>query len=95
MAVGFAVNSDMKQYLGRKAGDVYGCGKAHEERHGGGILLCGTPDDSRVSLSEFERRFRGVTRRTSIRAHGNVLWREKAAVFQGDQFVLTDYMDLM
>ena len=86
----FAVNSDMKQYLEEKPGmftDVEKLTKKDMEEE---FFYVGLRMTAGVSLSEFERRF-GVSAKDVYPGLMETLVEEKAAVFQGDRFVLTDY----
>ena len=86
----FAVNSDMKQYLEEKPGmftDVEKLTKKDMEEE---FFYVGLRMTAGVSLSEFERRF-GVSAKDVYPGLMETFVEEKAAVFQGDRFVLTDY----
>ena len=86
----FAVNSDMKQYLEEKPGmftDVEKLTKKDMEEE---FFYVGLRMTVGVSLSEFERRF-GVSAKDVYPGLMETFVEEKAAVFQGDRFVLTDY----
>ncbi len=86
----FAVNSDMKQYLEEKPGmftDVEKLTKKDMEEE---FFYVGLRMTAGVSLSEFERRF-GVSAKDVYPGLMEMFVEEKAAVFQGDRFVLTDY----
>lgn len=86
----FAVNSDMKQYLEEKPGmftDVEKLTKKDMEEE---FFYVGLRMTAGVSLSEFERRF-GVSAKDVYPGLMETFVAEKAAVFQGDRFVLTDY----
>ena len=86
----FAVNSDMKQYLEEKPGmftDVEKLTKKDMEEE---FFYVGLRMTAGVSLPEFERRF-GVSAKDVYPGLMEMLVEEKAAVFQGDRFVLTDY----
>ena len=86
----FAVNSDMKQYLEEKPGmftDVEKLTKKDMEEE---FFYVGLRMTAGVSLPEFERRF-GVSAKDVYPGLMEMCVEEKAAVFQGDRFVLTDY----
>ena len=86
----FAVNSDMKQYLEEKPGmftDVEKLTKKDMEEE---FFYVGLRMTAGVSLPEFERRF-GVSAKDVYPGIMETFVAEKAAVFQGDRFVLTDY----
>ena len=86
----FAVNSDMKQYLEEKPGmftDVEKLTKKDMEEE---FFYVGLRMTAGVSLPEFERRF-GVSAKDVYPGLMGMFVEEKAAVFQGDRFVLTDY----
>ena len=86
----FAVNSDMKQYLEEKPGmftDVEKLTKKDMEEE---FFYVGLRMTAGVSLPEFERRF-GMSAKDVYPGLMEMFVEEKAAVFQGDRFVLTDY----
>ena len=86
----FAVNSDMEQYLEEKPGmftDVEKLTKKDMEEE---FFYVGLRMTAGVSLPEFERRF-GVSAKDVYPGLMEMFVEEKAAVFQGDRFVLTDY----
>ena len=86
----FAVNSDMKQYLEEKPGmftDVEKLTKKDMEEE---FFYVGLRMTAGVSLPEFERRF-GVSAKDVYPGLMETFVAEKAAVFQGDRCVLTDY----
>lgn len=86
----FAVNSDMKQYLDEKPGmftDVEKLTKKDMEEE---FFYVGLRMTAGVSLPEFERRF-GVSAKDVYPGLMEMFVEEKAAVFQGNRFVLTDY----
>ena len=86
----FADNSDMKQYLEEKPGmftDVEKLTKKDMEEE---FFYVGLRMTAGVSLPEFERRF-GVSAKDVYPGLMEMFVEEKAAVFQGDRFVLTDY----
>ena len=86
----FAVNSDMKQYLEEKPGmftDVEKLTKKDMEEE---FFYVGLRMTAGVSLPEFERRF-GVSAKDVYPGLMEMFVEEKAAGFQGDRFVLTDY----
>ena len=86
----FAVNSDMKQYLEEKPGmftDVEKLTKKDMEEEFFYVVLRMTAG---VSLPEFDRRF-VVSAKDVYPGLMEMFVEEKAAVFQGDRFVLTDY----
>lgn len=86
----FTVNSDMKQYLEEKPGmftDVEKLTKKDMEEE---FFYVGLRMTAGVSLPEFERRF-GVSAKDVYPGLMEMFVEEKAAVFQGDRFVLTDY----
>ena len=86
----FAVNSYMKQYLEEKPGmftDVEKLTKKDMEEE---FFYVGLRMTAGVSLPEFERRF-GVSAKDVYPGLMEMFVEEKAAVFQGDRFVLTDY----
>ena len=86
----FAVNSAMKLYLEEKPGmftDVEKLTKKDMEEE---FFYVGLRMTAGVSLPEFERRF-GVSAKDVYPGLMEMFVEEKAAVFQGDRFVLTDY----
>ena len=86
----FAVNSDMKQYLEEKPGmftDVEKLTKKDMEEE---FFYVGLRMTAGVSLSEFERRF-GISAKEVYPGLMETFVKEKAARFEGDRFVLTDY----
>ena len=86
----FAVSSDMQQYLEEKPGmftDVEKLTKKDMEEE---FFYVGLRMTAGVSLTEFERRF-GVSAKDVYPGLMETFVEEKAAVFQGDRFVLTDY----
>ena len=86
----FAVNSDMKQYLEEKPGMFTDVEKLTKEDMEEEFFYVGLRMTAGVSLPEFERRF-GVSAKDVYPGLMEMFVEEKAAVFQGDRFVLTDY----
>ena len=86
----FTVNPDMKQYLEEKPGmfaDVEKLTKKDMEEE---FFYVGLRMTAGVSLSEFERRF-GISAKEVSPGLMETFVKEKAARFEGDRFVLTDY----
>ncbi len=86
----FTVNPDMKQYLEEKPGmfaDVEKLTKKDMEEE---FFYVGLRMTAGVSLSEFERRF-GISAKEVYPGLMETFVKEKAARFEGDRFVLTDY----
>lgn len=86
----FAVNSDMKQYLEEKPGMFTDVEKLMKKDMEEEFFYVGLRMTAGVSLPEFERRF-GVSAKDVYPGLMEMFVEEKAAVFQGDRFVLTDY----
>ena len=86
----FAVNSDMKQYLEEKPGMFTDVEKLTKKGMEEEFFYVGLRMTAGVSLPEFERRF-GVSAKDVYPGLMEMFVEEKAAVFQGDRFVLTDY----
>lgn len=86
----FAVNSDMKQYLEEKPGMFTDVEKLTRKDMEEEFFYVGLRMTAGVSLPEFERRF-GVSAKDVYPGLMEMFVEEKAAVFQGDRFVLTDY----
>ena len=86
----FAVNSDMKQYLEEKPGMFTDLEKLTKKDMEEEFFYVGLRMTAGVSLPEFERRF-GVSAKDVYPGLMEMFVEEKAAVFQGDRFVLTDY----
>ena len=86
----FAVNSDMKQYLEEKPGMFTDMEKLTKKDMEEEFFYVGLRMTAGVSLPEFERRF-GVSAKDVYPGLMEMFVEEKAAVFQGDRFVLTDY----
>ena len=86
----FAVNSDMKQYLEEKPGMFTDVEKLRKKDMEEEFFYVGLRMTAGVSLPEFERRF-GVSAKDVYPGLMETFVAEKAAVFQGDRFVLTDY----
>ena len=86
----FTVNPDMKQYLEEKPGmftDIEKLTKTDMEEE---FFYVGLRMTAGVSLSEFERRF-GISAKEVYPGLMETFVKEKAARFEGDRFVLTDY----
>lgn len=86
----FTVNPDMKQYLEEKPGmfaDIEKLTKKDKEEE---FFYVGLRMTAGVSLSEFERRF-GISAKEVYPGLMETFVKEKAARFEGDRFVLTDY----
>ena len=86
----FTVNPDMKQYLEEKPGlftDIEKLTKKDMEEE---FFYVGLRMTAGVSLSEFERRF-GISAKEVYPGLMETFVKEKAARFEGDRFVLTDY----
>lgn len=86
----FAVSSDMQQYLEEKPGTFTDVEKLTKKDMEEEFFYVGLRMTAGVSLSEFERRF-GVTAKEVYPGLMETFVEEKAAEFQGDRFVLTDY----
>ena len=86
----FAVSSDMQQYLGEKPGTFTDVEKLTKKDMEEEFFYVGLRMTAGVSLTEFERRF-GVSAKDVYPGLMETFVEEKAAVFQGDRFVLTDY----
>ena len=80
----------MKQYLAEEPGRFTDMEKLTMKDMEEEFFYVGLRMTAGVSLSEFERRF-GVSAGDVYPGIMETLVREKAAVFQGDRFVLTDY----
>ena len=86
----FAVSSDMQQYLEEKPGTFTDVEKLTKKDMEEEFFYVGLRMTAGVSLPEFERRF-GVSAKDVYPGLMEMFVEEKAAVFQGDRFVLTDY----
>ena len=86
----FAVSSDMQQYLEEKPGTFTDVEKLTTKDMEEEFFYVGLRMTAGVSLPEFERRF-GVSAKDVYPGLMEMFVEEKAAVFQGDRFVLTDY----
>ena len=86
----FAVSSDMQQYLEEKPGTFTDLEKLTKKDMEEEFFYVGLRMTAGVSLPEFERRF-GVSAKDVYPGLMEMFVEEKAAVFQGDRFVLTDY----
>lgn len=86
----FAVSSDMQQYLEEKPGTFTDVEKLMKKDMEEEFFYVGLRMTAGVSLPEFERRF-GVSAKDVYPGLMEMFVEEKAAVFQGDRFVLTDY----
>lgn len=86
----FTVNPDMKQYLEEKPGMFVDSEKLTKKDMEEEFFYVGLRMTAGVSLSEFERRF-GISAKEVYPGLMETFVKEKAARFEGDRFVLTDY----
>lgn len=86
----FTVNPDMKQYLEEKPGMFADIEKLTKKDMEEEFFYVGLRMTAGVSLSEFERRF-GISAKEVYPGLMETFVKEKAAHFEGDRFVLTDY----
>ena len=86
----FTVNPDMKQYLEEKPGMFADIEKLTKKAMDEEFFYVGLRMTAGVSLSEFERRF-GISAKEVYPGLMETFVKEKAARFEGDRFVLTDY----
>ena len=86
----FTVNPDMKQYLEEKPGMFADIEKLTKKDMEEEFFYVGLRMTAGVSLSEFERRFR-IAAKEVYPGLMETFVKEKAARFEGDRFVLTDY----
>lgn len=86
----FTVNPDMKQYLEEKPGMFADIEKLTKKDMEEEFFYVGLRTTAGVSLSEFERRF-GISAKKVYPGLMETFVKEKAARFEGDCFVLTDY----
>ena len=86
----FTVNPDMKQYLEEKPGMFTDIEKLTKKDMEEEFFYVGLRMTAGVSLSEFERRF-GMSAKEVYPGLMETFVKEKAARFEGDRFVLTDY----
>ncbi len=86
----FTVNPDMKQYLEEKPGMFTDIEKLTKKDMEEEFFYVGLRMTAGVSLSEFERRF-GISAKEVYPGQMETFVKEKAARFEGDRFVLTDY----
>ena len=86
----FTVNPDMKQYLEEKPGMFADIEKLTKKDMEEEFFYVGLRMTAGVSLSEFERRF-GIAAKEVYPGLMETFVKEKAARFEGDRFVLTDY----
>lgn len=86
----FAVNPDMRQYLEEKPGMFADIEKLTKKDMEEEFFYVGLRMTAGVSLSEFERRF-GISAKEVYPGLMETFVKEKAARFEGDRFVLTDY----
>lgn len=86
----FTVNPDMKQYLEEKPGMFADIEKLTKKDMEEEFFYVGLRMTAGVSLSEFERRF-GISAKKVYPGLMETFVKEKAAHFEGDRFVLTDY----
>ena len=86
----FAVSSDMQQYLGERPGTFTDVEKLTKKDMEEEFFYVGLRMVSGVSLTEFKERF-GVSAQEVYPGLMETFVEEKAAEFQGDRFVLTDY----
>ena len=86
----FTVNPDMKQYLEEKPGMFTAIEKLTKKDMEEEFFYVGLRMTAGVSLSEFERRF-GISAKEVYPGLMETFVKEKAARFEGDRFVLTDY----
>ena len=86
----FTVNPDLKQYLEEKPGMFTDIEKLTKKDMEEEFFYVGLRMTAGVSLSEFERRF-GISAKEVYPGLMETFVKEKAARFEGDRFVLTDY----
>ena len=86
----FKVTSDMKQYLSENPGMFTDMEKLTKKDMEEEFFYVGLRMTAGVSLTEFERRF-GVSAKKVYPGLMEEFVKEKAAVFEGDRFRLTDY----
>lgn len=86
----FTVNPDMKQYLEEKPGMFTDIEKLTKKDMEEEFFYVGLRMTAGVSLSEFERRF-GISAKEVYPGLMETFVQEKAARFEDDRFVLTDY----
>lgn len=86
----FTVNPDMKQYLEEKPGMFADIEKLTKKDMEEEFFYVGLRMTAGVLLSEFERRF-GISAKEVYPGLMETFVKEKAARFEGDRFVLTDY----
>ena len=86
----FTVNPDMKQYLEEKPGMFADIEKLTKKDMEEEFFYVGLRMTAGVSLSEFERRF-GISAKEVYPGLMETFVKEKAARFEGDRFLLTDY----
>lgn len=86
----FSVNPDMKQYFEEKPGMFTDIEKLTKKDMEEEFFYVGLRMTAGVSLSEFERRF-GISAKEVYPGLMETFVKEKAARFEGDRFVLTDY----
>ena len=86
----FTVNPDMKQYLEEKPGMFTDIEKLTKKDMEEEFFYVGLRMTAGVSFSEFERRF-GISAKEVYPGLMETFVKEKAARFEGDRFVLTDY----
>ena len=86
----FTVNPDMKQSLEEKPGMFTDIEKLTKKDMEEEFFYVGLRMTAGVSLSEFERRF-GISAKEVYPGLMETFVKEKAARFEGDRFVLTDY----
>ena len=86
----FTVNPDMNQYLEEKPGMFTDIEKLTKKDMEEEFFYVGLRMTAGVSLSEFERRF-GISAKEVYPGLMETFVKEKAARFEGDRFVLTDY----
>lgn len=86
----FTVNPDMKQYLEEKPGMFTDIEKLTKKDMEEEFFYVGLRMTAGVLLSEFERRF-GISAKEVYPGLMETFVKEKAARFEGDRFVLTDY----
>ena len=86
----FTVNPDMKEYLEEKPGMFTDIEKLTKKDMEEEFFYVGLRMTAGVSLSEFERRF-GISAKEVYPGLMETFVKEKAARFEGDRFVLTDY----
>ena len=86
----FTVSPDIKQYLQEKPGMFADIEKLTKKDMEEEFFYVGLRMTAGVSLSEFERRF-GISAKEVYPGLMETFVKEKAARFEGDRFVLTDY----